>query len=98
MGHAERAATLLQRELFVPLPASFSEGVVALAARMAADRHAVHRSACTVLAMAYHNGALAHERLGALEHARVSLARCDAGVRVGEGGAPTTLLLPLGRG
>uniref|UniRef100_A0A1D1ZWA0 Uncharacterized protein n=1 Tax=Auxenochlorella protothecoides TaxID=3075 RepID=A0A1D1ZWA0_AUXPR len=78
LGHAERAALLLQRELFVPAASSFAEGLAGLAARLAAERRHAQRTAASVLAMAYHNAALAHERLGSQAEARVALARARA--------------------
>ncbi|KAK2078407.1 hypothetical protein QBZ16_003247 [Prototheca wickerhamii] len=59
LGHAERAALM---------------GLAAVGARLAAaDSHAARRAvrdAAGVLSMAYHNAALAHERLGTLTEAR----------------------------
>lgn len=88
LGHAERAALMVQRDLFAAPAAAhrsgahFHEGLAAVGARLAAaDSHAARRAvrdAAGVLSMAYHNAALAHERLGTLTEARVSFARARA--------------------
>lgn len=88
LGHAERAALIVQRELFSSANSAhgsgthFHDGLAAAAARLAAadshTRRKAMRDSAAVLAMAYHNAALAHERLGALTEARVSFARARA--------------------
>ncbi|PSC70982.1 ubiquitin carboxyl-terminal hydrolase family [Micractinium conductrix] len=75
LSHAERAIILLQRHLWAHhLP--FQEGLTSLVRQLAApgaSRHAL--ASANVLAMAYHNAAVEHEKLGRLREALVSFTR-----------------------
>ncbi|KAL4858837.1 Ubiquitin carboxyl-terminal hydrolase isozyme L3 [Chlorella vulgaris] len=75
LAHAERAIILLQRHLWAPhLP--FQDGLSFLVRQLAAPGASHHLLAsANVLAMAYHNAAVEHEKLGHLREALVSFTR-----------------------
>lgn len=77
LAHAERAIILLQRHLWPP-GLAFQEGLAALVRSLAAPSPAARQAlgAANVLAMAYHNAAVEHEKLGRLREALVSFTRC----------------------
>lgn len=75
LSHAERAILLLQRHLWAhSLP--FQDGLNALVRQLAAPGASRHLLAsANVLAMAYHNAAVEHEKLARLREALVSFTR-----------------------
>lgn len=75
LAHAERAIILLQRHLWAHhLP--FQDGLSHLVRQLAAPGASRHLLAsANVLAMAYHNAAVEHEKLGRLREALVSFTR-----------------------
>lgn len=77
LAHAERAIVLLQRALW-PHSATFHDGLMQLSkvlAATASDKKLL--SGVNVLAIAYHNAALEHERLGKLKEAHVCFTRAS---------------------
>lgn len=75
LTHAERAIILLQRHLWAhSLP--FQDGLNSLVRQLAAPGASRHQLAsANVLAMAYHNAAVEHEKLMRLKEALVSFTR-----------------------
>lgn len=75
LSHAERSILLLQRHLWAPTFA-FQDGLNSLVRQLAgpgASRHLL--GSANVLAMAYHNAAVEHEKLGRLREGLVSFTR-----------------------
>lgn len=105
LSHAEHAIVLLQRQLWGPTATSFQDGAAHLARLLgtlgAADsppdaKHRARRlvASANVLAMAYHNAAVEHERLGRMREAQVSYSRaCTLGTRFLGAKSATTVAL-----
>jgi len=105
LDHAERAILMLQRDIWAPVAVTFQEGIAHVAVTLQslnapdATAEARHRARCltasvSVLAMAYHNAAVEHERLDRFREAQVSYSRaCTLGTRFLGAKSPTTVAL-----